>query len=80
MATSNCAPSSARSAVAEQRTTVTRLAEAHARLEAIDGYAARSRAATLLAGLGFSAADLERPGGGLLRRLAHAPQPRAARC
>ncbi len=38
-----------------------RLAEAHARLEAIDGYAARARAATMLDGLGFATADLERP-------------------
>jgi len=38
-----------------------RLAELHARLEAIDGYAARARAAGLLAGLGFAPTDLERP-------------------
>jgi len=38
-----------------------RLAEAHARLEAIDGYAARSRAAAMLDGLGFAPCDLERP-------------------
>jgi ATP-binding cassette, subfamily F, member 3 len=38
-----------------------RLAEAHARLEAIDGYAARSRAAAMLHGLGFAPSDLERP-------------------
>jgi ATP-binding cassette subfamily F protein 3 len=38
-----------------------RLAEAHARLEAIDGYAARARAATMLGGLGFAQSDLERP-------------------
>ena len=37
------------------------LAEAHARLEAIDGYSARARAASLLAGLGFATSDLERP-------------------
>jgi len=37
------------------------LAELHARLEAIDGYSARARAAALLAGLGFVTADLERP-------------------
>jgi ATP-binding cassette subfamily F protein 3 len=37
------------------------LAEAHARLEAIDGYAARARAAGLLSGLGFANTDLERP-------------------
>ena len=38
-----------------------RLAEAHARLEAIDGYSARARAAAMLGGLGFAASDLERP-------------------
>jgi ATP-binding cassette subfamily F protein 3 len=60
-----------------------RLAEAHARLAALDGYAARSRAATMLAGLGFSAADLERPvadfsGGWRMRlNLARALQSRA---
>ena len=37
------------------------LAELHARLEAVDGYAARSRAAAMMHGLGFSSADLERP-------------------
>ena len=37
------------------------LAELHVRLEAIDGYSARARAAALLAGLGFETADLERP-------------------
>ena len=38
-----------------------RLAELHTHLEAIDGYSARSRAAALLAGLGFEPGDLERP-------------------
>jgi len=37
------------------------LAEAHAHLEAIGGYTARSRAAAMLDGLGFAPADLERP-------------------
>ena len=37
------------------------LAAMHARLEAIDGYAAPARAAVLLAGLGFPATDLARP-------------------
>jgi ATP-binding cassette subfamily F protein 3 len=37
------------------------LAELHARLESIDGYAARARAASLLAGLGFEPASLDRP-------------------
>jgi ATP-binding cassette subfamily F protein 3 len=48
-------------ASAEQARDGHSLAEAHARLAAIDGYAARSRAATLLAGLGFAPTDLERP-------------------
>jgi len=47
-------------AVAEHRHDGHGLAEAHARLAAMDGYSARSRAAALLAGLGFSTADLER--------------------
>ena len=38
-----------------------RLAEAHAHYEAIDGYAARSRAAAMLDGLGFAPSDLDRP-------------------
>ena len=37
------------------------LAELHARLEAVDGYSARSRAAAMMHGLGFSPADLARP-------------------
>ncbi|MGI9247022.1 MAG: ABC-F family ATP-binding cassette domain-containing protein [Steroidobacteraceae bacterium] len=37
------------------------LAELHARLGLIEGYAARSRAAALMAGLGFAPADLDRP-------------------
>ncbi|HJS21784.1 MAG TPA: ATP-binding cassette domain-containing protein, partial [Steroidobacteraceae bacterium] len=37
------------------------LAELHARFEALDGYAARSRAAQLLAGVGFASDELERP-------------------
>jgi ATP-binding cassette, subfamily F, member 3 len=51
-----------------------RVGALHARLEALDGYAARSRAARLLAGLGFDAAAIERPvaahSGGWQRRLA----------
>lgn len=39
----------------------TAIAELHARLHAIDGYAAAARAAALLAGLGFTAGDLSRP-------------------
>ncbi|MGQ0752343.1 MAG: ATP-binding cassette domain-containing protein [Betaproteobacteria bacterium] len=38
-----------------------RLGELHARLEQIGGYAARSRAAALLSGLGFSDAEFGRP-------------------
>jgi ATP-binding cassette subfamily F protein 3 len=38
-----------------------RVAERHAHLEAIDGYTARVRAAKLLAGLGFTVDQLERP-------------------
>jgi ATP-binding cassette subfamily F protein 3 len=38
-----------------------KLGELHARLDAIDGYTAESRAATLLHGLGFNAADIQRP-------------------
>jgi ATP-binding cassette subfamily F protein 3 len=37
------------------------LAELHGDLERIDGYGARARAAALLAGLGFAAAEVERP-------------------
>jgi ATP-binding cassette subfamily F protein 3 len=38
-----------------------RLAELHARFDALDGYSAPARAGKLLAGLGFSAAQLSRP-------------------
>jgi len=38
-----------------------RLGELHARFDAIDGWTARTRAAQLLAGLGFAQADLQRP-------------------
>ena len=37
------------------------VAAAHARIEAVDGYAAPARAASLLAGLGFAACDLSQP-------------------
>ena len=51
-----------------------RVGALHARLDALGGYAARSRAARLLAGLGFDAASIERPvnefSGGWQRRLA----------
>ena len=50
-----------------------RVGALHARLDALGGYAARSRAARLLAGLGFDAAAIERPvtefSGGWRRRL-----------
>jgi len=39
----------------------TKLAELHARYAALNGYSARSRAARLLAGVGFTTTDLERP-------------------
>ncbi len=48
-------------AQAEQRGEGERLGELHAQLEAIDGYAANSRAARLLQGLGFTQEDLRRP-------------------
>ena len=51
-----------------------RLGTLHARLESLGGYGARSRAARLLAGLGFDAVAIERPvaefSGGWQRRLA----------
>ena len=51
-----------------------RLGSLHARLESLGGYAARSRAARLLAGLGFDSAAIERSvaeySGGWQRRLA----------
>ena len=50
------------------------IASLHARLDAADGYTARSRGARLLHGLGFAAADIERPvdafSGGWRMRLA----------
>jgi ATP-binding cassette subfamily F protein 3 len=48
-------------AAAEQAHDGHALAELHARLEAVDGYAAKARAAALLAGLGFESGELERP-------------------
>ncbi len=45
---------------AQKRDTPMKLAESHAALEAIDGYRARSRAAAIMHGLGFPAADHER--------------------
>jgi ATP-binding cassette subfamily F protein 3 len=38
-----------------------RVAELHARLQEIDGYSARARAAALLSGLGFTDAEFEQP-------------------
>jgi ATP-binding cassette, subfamily F, member 3 len=46
---------------AERRDAPMELAELYASLQAIDGYRARARAAALMHGLGFNAADLERP-------------------
>jgi ATP-binding cassette, subfamily F, member 3 len=61
-------------AVAEVAGDGLELGRLHARLDALGGYAARSRAARLLAGLGFAPAALERPAGelsgGWQRRLA----------
>jgi len=48
-------------AIAESETDSHRLGDVYARLEAIDAYAAPSRAASILAGLGFSAEDQLRP-------------------
>ena len=45
---------------AERRDAPLELAELYASLEAIDGYRARARAASLMHGLGFKPADLER--------------------
>ena len=62
-ATPNCAASSARSREAESAHAADghAIAELHHRFEAIGGYAARARAATLLAGLGFRADAQSRP-------------------
>jgi ATP-binding cassette subfamily F protein 3 len=61
-------------AVAEATHDGVRLGALHARLDALGGYAASSRAARLLAGLGFDSAAIERPvaefSGGWRRRLA----------
>jgi ATP-binding cassette subfamily F protein 3 len=51
----------------------TRLALLHAEFDRLDGYAARSRAAQLAAGLGFASDDLERP----VRRFSGGLQMRA---
>ena len=48
-------------AEAEHQTEPHRLGDIHSRLEAIDAYSAPSRAAAILAGLGFSAAEQLRP-------------------
>jgi ATP-binding cassette subfamily F protein 3 len=45
---------------AERRDAALELAELYASLEAIDGYRARARAASLMHGLGFKSSDLER--------------------
>jgi len=46
---------------AERRDAPMELAELYAALQAIDGYRARARAASLMHGLGFTSADLTRP-------------------
>src|SRR3974390_337100 len=46
---------------AEHETDAHSLGDIHARLEAIDAYSAPARAASILAGLGFSAQDQQRP-------------------
>src|ERR1700744_4561166 len=48
-------------AIAESETDSHRLGDVYARLEAIDAYAAPARAASILAGLGFSAEEQLRP-------------------
>jgi ATP-binding cassette subfamily F protein 3 len=48
-------------AASEIETDPHRLGDIHARLEAIDAYSAPARAASILAGLGFSAAEQQRP-------------------
>ena len=48
-------------AAAEHETDGHKIAEIHARLDAIDAYAAPARAASILSGLGFSAAEQARP-------------------
>jgi ATP-binding cassette subfamily F protein 3 len=51
----------ARIEAAEQEQDGALLGQLHAQLDAIDGYAAHARASALLNGLGFAAADIERP-------------------
>ena len=48
-------------AQSETETDPHKLGDIHARLEAIDAYSAPARAASILAGLGFSAAEQQRP-------------------
>lgn len=63
----------ARLAQAEEKPDAMQIAGCHERLQEIDGYQAMSRAARLLAGLGFSEADIHRPlnefSGGWIMRL-----------
>jgi ATP-binding cassette subfamily F protein 3 len=58
---------------AEDKADAMQIASCHERLQEIDGYQAESRAARLLAGLGFSEADMRRPmrqfSGGWIMRL-----------
>jgi ATP-binding cassette subfamily F protein 3 len=62
-----------RLALAESGQDAMQIASCHERLQEIDGYQARSRAARLLAGLGFSEGDMQRPldsfSGGWIMRL-----------
>ena len=63
----------ARLAVAESKPDPMLIASCHERLQEIDGYQAESRAARLLAGLGFNEADIRKPlnsfSGGWIMRL-----------
>ena len=63
----------ARLADAESKAEPMSIASCHERLQEIDGYQAQSRAARLLAGLGFSEADIRKPlnsfSGGWIMRL-----------
>ena len=60
MAMPNCARSNGSIAAAEAADDGHRLAEAYGHYDAIGGYHARSRAATLLHGLGFTTRDEQR--------------------
>ena len=78
-AIANCAGSGAIWSPPRRPGTACARANWHARLEAIGGYAAESRAARLLHGLGFAPGDERRPvnsySGGWRMRLAPGPHP-----